>query len=868
MRETVKQESSPKLAKKILSRILPFDEREALIGDFDELFLEMFKKHGYMSAWLWYWTQILILLPRSLLDSIRWRFIMLRNYFKITVRIIKKSKVYSFINISGLAVGMACCILILLWVKDELSFDRFHENAEMIYRITDRYYSSSGGLFSSAITAWPLAEALKNDFPEIVESARLRILTHRLISYQDKKFYENDFVAVDPSFLKMFSFPLVVGDITTALTEPNTILITEETAARYFGTENPMGKVLTYNNHTDFKVTGVLKNVPHNSHVQFDFLVPFESTLRALGWSVEWWTDNYTTYVQLAENASIQHISDKVYDYKKKIYSESKVKLILQPLTDIHLRSDNAIDLYGSTEDKSIYVYAFSLIALFVLLIACINFMNLSTARSEKRSKEVGLRKVIGASRYHIIAQFYGESLFMTMISFVAAVFLVYLLLPAFNNLSGKMLTFDSMKESVFLLGLFGIMLITGLVSGSYPALVQSSFKPVDSIKGTGLKFSSKSGKSLFRRSLVVVQFTLSIMLIVGTLLAYKQIHYMLNKELGYEKESMIYFRKRANVRNQYDAFKSELLRDSNITGVTASSDVPTHTVHATTGISWEGKDPDTRLLIHQFSVDHDYIKTLNMNIIAGRDFSRKFPVDDSTQSFIVNETAVKAMGLKNPIGSNFRLWRHKGQIVGVVEDFHYKSLQKEIEPLVMRIDPSWDSYVFVKFKSEHMQEAIASVQRVYNSFNPDFPLVYTSLDEAVERLYNSEQKTKKIFNSFTFIAIFISCLGLYGLAAYMAQQKTKEIGIRKVLGASIINIMTNLSKEFILLVCMANAIAWPLAYYSMNKWLKNFAYRIDLSVWTFILSGLTALCIALLTVSYQSIKAATANPVDSLRYE
>jgi hypothetical protein len=312
MRGTVKQESSPKIAKKILSRILPYEEREALFGDFDELFLEIFKKHGYIRAWMWYWIQILILLPRSLLDSIRWRFIMLRNYFKIAVRIIKRSKVYSFINISGLAVGMACCILILLWVKDELSFDRFHENADMIYRVTDRYYSSSGGLFSSAITAWPLAEALKNDFPEIVESARLRILTHRLISYQDKKFYENDFVAVDPSFLKMFSFPLVAGDITTALTEPNTILITEETAARYFGTENPMGKVLTYNNHTDFKVTGVLKNVPHSSHIRFDFLVPFESTLRALGWSVEWWTDNYTTYVQLAENASIQHISDKV----------------------------------------------------------------------------------------------------------------------------------------------------------------------------------------------------------------------------------------------------------------------------------------------------------------------------------------------------------------------------------------------------------------------------------------------------------------------------------------------------------------------------------------------------------------------------
>jgi putative ABC transport system permease protein len=852
----------------ILEKLSVYSDRYLIKEDLEEEYLNLCQTQGKRKARHWLRRQTLLAVGFYVKYLFSWRTLMLKNYLKITIRNIKRHKGYSFINISGLAVGMACCILILLWVKDELSFDRFHANADMIYRITDRYPDSSGDYSSTAVTAWPLAEALKNDFPEIVESARLRILTHRRISYKDKKFYENDFVAVDPSFLKMFSFPLVKGDITTALTEPNTILITEETAARYFGTENPMGKVLTYNNNTDFKVTGLLKDVPRNSHIKFDFLVPFESTLRALGWTDSWWTDNYTTYVQLAENASVQHISDKVYDYKKKIYSESKTKLILQPLTDIHLRSDYSIDLYGSTENKSIYIYAFSLIALFILLIACINFMNLSTARSEKRSKEVGLRKVVGATRHQIIAQFYGESLFMTVISLVAAVFLVYLLLPAFNSLSGKMLTLDSMKEPLFLLGLLGIVLITGLVSGSYPALVLSSFKPVDSIKGTGLTFSSKSGKSLFRHSLVVVQFTLSIMLIVGTLIVYKQIHYMLNKELGYEKESMIYFRKRANVRNQYDAFKSELLRDPNITRVTASSDIPTYTVHSTGAFSWEGKDPETRFSIHQFSVDHDYIKTFNMNIIAGRDFSREFPVDDSTQSFIVNETAVQAMGLKNPVGTTFQLFKHRGQIVGIVEDFHYKSLQKEIEPLVLRIDPGWDSYVFVKFRSEQTKEAIASVQRVYNAFNPDFPLEYTFLNEAVERLYDSEQKTKTIFNYFTFIAIFISCLGLYGLATHLAQQKTKEIGIRKVLGASIINIVTNLSKEFILLVCLANAIAWPLAYYFMNKWLKNFAYRTSMGLWIFILSALAVLVIALFTVSHQSIKAATANPVDSLRYE
>jgi putative ABC transport system permease protein len=856
------------LALWIVKKLGVYSDRYLIMEDLEEEYLTVAQARGKRKARYWLWRQTLLAIWFYGKYIFSWRNLMLKNYFKITIRNIRKNKGYSFINISGLAIGMACCILILIWVKDELSFDRFHANADAIYRITEHQYDSSGDYFPVAVTPWPLAEALKDDFPEIIESARLRIVSGGLISYKDKKFYENDFVAVDPTFLKMFSFPLVEGDISTVLTEPHTILITKETAKRYFGNEDPLEKVLTFHNAYDFKVTGILEDVPHNSHIKFDLLVPFASTLRDFGWTDSWGTNNYTTYVQLGDNASVLQISEKISDYLKKNNPQTGTKLILQPLTDIHLRSDYAIDLYGNTEDKAIYVYAFSVIALFVLLIACINFMNLSTARSEKRSKEVGLRKVVGASRNNIITQFYGESLFMTIIAFFAAVFLVYLLLPAFNNVSGKQLTFDSLKELVFMLGLLGIMLVTGLASGSYPAFVQSSFKPVDSIKGIGLRISPKSGKSTLRRTLVVTQFTLSIILIVGTLIVYKQIRFMLNKNLGYEKDSIVYFVKRSNLRTQYDAFKSELLRDSNIIGVTSSSDVPTYSVHSTGAFSWEGKNPETHFLIHQFSTDHDYIKTFNMHIIAGRDFSREFPADASTQSFIVNETAVKAMGLENPVGSKFQLYDNKGQIVGVVEDFHYKSLQTAIEPLVLRIETDRDSYVFVKFRSEQMQEALASIRRVYDSFNPQFPLEYSFLDESVNQLYDSEQKTNKIFNYFTFIAIFVSCLGLYGLAAYMAQQKTKEIGIRKVLGASIMNIMAGLSKEFILLVCLANAVAWPVAYYFMNRWLQHFATKTDLSVWTFILSGLASLFIALLTIFYQSIKAATANPVKSLRYE
>jgi putative ABC transport system permease protein len=852
----------------IVKKLGVYSDRYLIMEDLQEEYLAVAQARGKRKARYWLWRQTLLAVWFYGKYIFNWRNLMLKNYLKITFRNIRKNKGYSFINISGLAIGMACCFLILIWVKDELSFDRFHANANAIYRVTEHQYDSSGDYFPVAVTPWPLAEALKTDFPEITESARLRIVSGGLISYKDKKFYENDFVAVDPSFLKMFSFPLIEGDLSTALTEPHTILITKETAARYFGEEDPLGKVLTFHNRYDFKVTGVLEDVPHNSHIKFDFLVPFASTLRDFGWTDSWDTNNYTTYVQLVDNASLQRISEKISTYLKKNNPQTGTKLILQPLTDIHLRSDYAIDLYGSTEDKAIYVYAFSAIALFVLLIACINFMNLSTARSEKRSKEVGLRKVVGASRHNIIAQFYGESLLMTFMAFFAALFLVYLLLPAFNNVSGKQLTFDSLKEPVFMLGLLGIMLATGLASGSYPAVVQSSFKPVDSIKGLGLRISPKSGKSTLRRTLVVIQFTLSIILIVGTLIVYKQIRFMMNKNLGYEKDSIVYFIKRANLRTQYDAFKSELLRESNIIGVTSSSDVPTYSVHSTGGFYWEGKNPETHFLIHQFSVDHDYIKTFNMHIIAGRDFSREFPADASTQSFIVNETAVKAMGLENPVGTKFQLYDNKGQIVGVVEDFHFKSLQKAIEPLVLRIEPDRDSYVFVKFRSEHMQEALASIRTVYDSFNPQFPLEYSFLDESVNQLYDSEQKTNKIFNYFTLFAIFISCLGLYGLAAYMAQQRTKEIGIRKVLGASIMNIMAGLSKEFILLVCLANAIAWPVAYYFMHKWLQHFATKTDLSAWIFIISGLAALFIALLTISYQSIRAATAHPAESLRYE
>ncbi|MCP4726458.1 MAG: FtsX-like permease family protein, partial [bacterium] len=462
------------------------------------------------------------------------RGMMFKNYLKIAFRNISRQKGFSFINIAGLAVGMTCCILILLWVQDELSYDRFHENSDTLYRVTEHQYNSSGDYFPVAVTPWPLAEALKEEYPEIVESARMRRLTNRLIAYQDKKFYEDEILAVDPSFLKMFSFPLIEGDAETALSEPNTVLITMNAVGKYFPDEDPIGKTIIYNTWNSFRITGILKDPPRNSHMKFDFLVQFESTLRQERWTESWGTNNYYTFVQLQSDAAVESLSEKVYDYMLKLNPRSGTKLIMQPVTDVHLHSDYAIDLYGATENTAMYVYIFSVIAVIILLIACINFMNLSTARSVKRAKEVGMRKVVGARKANIITQFYGESVLLTVISMLIALLLVYLLLPIFNDISGKELTFEFLNNPLLLLGLLGIALITGLLSGSYPALVQSSFNPVDSIKGTSQILTGGSRRSLFRRVLVVTQFTLSITLIIGTLVVFKQLNFMTGKDLGY----------------------------------------------------------------------------------------------------------------------------------------------------------------------------------------------------------------------------------------------------------------------------------------------------------------------------------------------
>ena len=785
---------------------------------------------------------------------------MFKNYLKIALRNIKRHKGYSFINIVGLAIGMACCILILLWVQDELSYDRFHENADDIYRvIQDINFTDHSTTW--AITQGPLGPSLKEDYSEIINAVRITGRGLRLT--YDEKSYDEGVGMADGSIFEMFTFPLIKGDPATALSDPFSIILTEEMAAKYFGEEDPIGKIIKADNQWDFQVTGVMKNVPHNSHLQFDFLIPFIFG-RELNYTVDrWGNSQFRTYVQLQKGVAGQEVIQKISGHLfEKPTIEKDARLNLQALTRIHLYSNYE---YDSAHGDIMYVTLFSIIAFFILLIACINFMNLATARSGNRAKEVGMRKVAGAHRTDIIKQFYGESILLAFIALLFAVVFVWLLLPVFNNLAAKELSMNLSGNLSILLGLLCIAMLTGIISGSYPALFLSAFQPVMVLKGSRL---SGSKGSIFRKTLVVFQFSLTILLIVCTAGVYNQINYMRNRKLGYDREHMIYFGMRGDMRTQFDAVKNELLQNPNILGVTASSNVPTYGYTFSNSLwRWEGQSPDEEILMRAVFIDVDYFKTFGMEIAEGRSFSREFPTD-ATEAIMINEEAVKAMGMESAIGKRLSIQDNNFNIIGVVKNYHFRSLRQKIDPLILIYNPGNSRALFARLRSDNIPQTIGYIENLWKKFAPGFPFNYRFLDEALDMLYRSEQRIGTLFQYFSFLAILISCLGLLGLASFMAEKRTKEIGIRKVLGASISNIAMLLSKEFTKWVLVANVIAWPIAYFAVSKWLQSYVYKANITIWSFILSGVLALFIALITVSYQSIKAALANPIDSLRYE
>jgi ABC-type antimicrobial peptide transport system permease subunit len=768
---------------------------------------------------------------------------------------------------------MTVCLLILLWIRDELSFDRFHENADRIYRVVKEDRESTGEIDKSAVTSWPLGPALVKDYPEIIQQTRFYNLSRRLISYKsgNKSFYENGVCVADPAFLEIFSFPFVKGDPASALAEPNTVVISEKIIKKYFGDENPMGKILTNNNRTDFMVTGVIK-IPRNSHLRFDFLLPFEPTLNKTAWQGSWNISDFHTFLLLGKNVVRKELEGKIYPYLSERFAEYnvKTKLRLQALTDLHLRSDYNYDIYGASKDLSIYIYAFSIIAVFILFIACINFINLTVALSSTRTREVGLRKVVGAKKKDLFIQFFGESVILTVISFGFALAAIYLLLPLFNNLTGKTLVLNPLGKDAQGMFMLLVAVTTGIVAGIYPAAVQSSLRPAHILKSQTLSVAGKGKSFLFRRALVILQFTCSIALIIGTLVINNQFRYLRNKNLGYKKDQIIYFTQRGEIRGKFGAFKEALLKNPNVSSITTSSDILTQTHHSTTrSFEWEGMQPDAnRFSLYQFSVDPDYIKTFNMTLKEGRNFSKKRGTDKKGTAYILNEAAVKTMGLQNPVGKWFKFWGDKGIIIGIVKDYHFKSLHSEVEPMILRIDDEWNWYVCLKIRAGQISRTLNEIEEVYQRFNPRFPFEFHFLDESLDRLYDSEKQTYQVFQSFTSIAILISCLGLFGLAAFTAKRRTKEIGIRKVIGASAGNIIVMLSKEFLILTAAANIIAWPVAYFAMNRWLQNFAYRSSVGLVIFIVSGCAALIIAFGAVLFQSIKAAHTDPVAALRYE
>jgi ABC-type antimicrobial peptide transport system permease subunit len=853
-----RNQKPPRFPKWLLSCLKHFQDYYAISGDLEEGYQELIEERGVEFARFWYWIQTINCLFEYLGNRFLWSIAMFVNHLKVAFRNMLKHKGFSFINIAGLAVGLACVILILIWVNDELSYNRFHENSDRIGRIIM-------DLDGTQVPAspGPLAQVMIDEFPEVKNAVRY-IWGGGIIEYKGKKFEERGVFLVEPSFLEIFTFPFIEGDPKTALNDPGSIVLTEATAKKYFGNKDPMGKTILYSSRVDrsLKVTGILKNIPHNSSLQFDFLTSFEicrNWKEPDSWSA---SQDYQTYVLVDEKATIDKANQTLDEFCDQYFAQHNIRMFIQPLKRIHLHSNYKFD---TGHGDILYVTVFTLIALVVLLIACINYMNLSTARFENRFKEVGMRKVIGSNRFYLIRQFTTEALIYSMISIAIAFFMVELTLPVFRNITGKPLSVNYF-DSRLLIAYITLLFLTGLLSGSYPAFFLSSFKPVQIFRKT--MFAGKKGK-LFRKLLVIFQFSLSIIVISGTLVVSNQLDFMRNKKLGYNKENLLYLRTSSYFSHKYDALKNDLLKSRDILNATVSNDIPTF-LNLFTGAEWEGKPEDSKHVGFQtIVVNEDFLETYEMEMADGRFYTSDFP-SDMNDAFVVNETAVKTMGIVSPIGKKFSAWEKEGRIIGVVKDFHFKSVKEAIDPLIIHLGQKrrYYQYLTIRIDSENTAKVISFIEKTWEKLFPDYPYEVHFLDQSLDDIYRSEKRIKTIFSAFAFVTIIISCLGLFGLAAFLSEQRTKDIGIRRVLGASISGIVFSLTKDFTQWVLIANVIALPVAFFAMNRWLQNFAYRIHLSIWIFIVSGLVALFIAILTVSYQSIKAATANPVDALKYE
>ena len=791
---------------------------------------------------------------------------MLRNYFITAWRNLWKNKGLSTINILGLSVGMAFAMLIGLWIQFETSFDTFHKNGDRIAIVRKNTLFNNQKNTQVGIPL-PLYDELKASYPEIKRISRMSWVSPHSLVVGNNKFNKRG-TYVDPDFLKMFSFPLISGNVATALKDPNSIILTESVATALFGQEDPIGKTVKIDNEYNVQVTAVAKDVPTNSTISFEFLAPYEFNVQnnefVRNAKTQWSNNFLMNLVEIKEGASMDALSKKIgpiMEQKDKVENKNQT-LLLHPLAKWHLYDDfkNWVNTGGRIE----YVRLFAIIGIFVLLIACINFMNLSTARSEKRSKEVGIRKTVGSGRFQLIVQFLSESLLTTFLAFLLAIFLMWVTLPLLKELGFENIVLDLSNVSL-ILSILVVCMITGLIAGSYPALYLSSFLPVRVLKGV---LKQGRGAVAFRKVLVVSQFAISIGLIISTVIVFQQIRHAKDRSLGYNPDNLVSIPSSSDLKKNYDVLKQELLNTGHIESVSRASSPMTAIYNSWSGFSWEGSDPNIMVVMDVVMTEWDYEKTSGLKFKMGRPFSRDYKTDSN--AVILNEAALKMIGFKEPIGKTIKLDDQPLTIVGVVENVLAQNPFKPVSPTVILFNADNVSNIFLRLKPGNgsPEKALASVRPIVEKYNPAYPFDFSFVDEDYQRKFKTENQVARLAGIFACLAIFISCLGLFGLAAFMAERRVKEIGIRKVLGASVTNLWMLLSREFVLLVSVAAVIASPLAFWLMKDWLEKYDYRIDISVWVFVMAGVAALLIALATVSSQAIRAAIANPVKSLRTE
>ncbi|MFC1492507.1 ABC transporter permease [candidate division KSB1 bacterium] len=870
-----RQFKPPRMATRLLKKLSSYQDNHSIAGDIEEVYFDKFDDSGFLYAYIWFWMQtVFSIIQYVTFISIR-SFVMFKSYIKIALRNLKKHKIYSLINITGLTIGIAGCILILLWIQDELSYDRFHENSDRIYRIaTDE---NIGGQSSKhPATPMNISEALNNDFPEIEKYVRLRKLWQDLtVVNNDRKFLAKYVFMVDSSFFDVFTVPVLHGDPKTALTRQGTCVLSRSSANIYFGDENAVGKTLRVDRIGDVMVAAVAEDLPKNSHFHFDIILPVRPSRRLPSWLFAL----CHTYILLKDNVTPGQLEAKFPGMVKKYYgpemkerwgtsfeefsaSGGYIKLSLQPLSYIHLNSNLDFELEQNGDIR--YIYIFSISALFILMIACINYMNLVTAKSAGRMKEIAVRKVVGSHKSLLIKQFLTESVLFSFISGVAAVILIELLIPFFNNLSGKQLELGYFNNPLVILLLTLTMIIIGILAGIYPAFFLSAFKPVAIIKGTFIKGVKNS---YLKNAFVSIRMAISIILIICTLVVSQQLKYIFERDLGFEEENLLVISNAARSLGQnWDAFKNDILQDPDIVHVGGASSVLGEILSSEVFYP-EGKTAQDGVYFWRLFTEYDLKETMQMEIVKGRYFSKEFSTD--TESIVINETGAERLGWANPIGKQISMANNIDfTIVGVVKDFHFHSLYKKIEPLAIILVNGSPNLMLIRAGGENLTTTLTFVEEKWKQYTSESPFQYNFIESNIENIYRSEQSTKILFSIFSALGIFLACMGLLSMAAIATAHRTKEIGIRKVYGASVSNIVLLLSREYTSLLIIANILAWPAAWYIMNKWLEIFSYRTDIELWMFVFSAVLISVLSLITVSSQTVKASYSNPIDSLRYE